>query len=139
MRNKAALTLIELSVMLAVFALAAALCLRGFVWAEETARACEARDQALLQAQSAAEVLKSCGSDMEKAAAIFGGTCAAGIWSVSYNEQWEQVEGSGTYRLTAETRESGSPLLGMAAVRVLQDGNCLVQLETAWQEVRGDG
>ena len=135
MKNKAVLSLIELSVMLLVFAVASVLCTRAFLWAKETSETCSARDQALLQAQNAAETLKTCGSDMERATDLLGGGLSAGVWSIHYNEQWEQTDGPGTYLLTAALTESGSPLLGTAEVQVLRGDTCLIRLETAWQEV----
>ena len=57
MRSKATLTLMEQTVMLLVFALAAALCVRIFVYADQTSRRYEARDRAVLEAQNLAERL----------------------------------------------------------------------------------
>lgn len=139
MRNKATLTLMELSIMLAVFALAAALCMRGFVWAAETADTCGARDQALVEVQNAAEVLKSCRGDLEGAAERFGGSQDAGVWTVRYNEQWEQVLQGGVYTLRVERTESKVDLLGTAEIRMLSAQTCLIELETAWQEESPDG
>ena len=46
MRSKAPLVLMEQAVMVLVFALAAALCLRAFVWSDQLSRQNEARDRA---------------------------------------------------------------------------------------------
>ena len=54
MRSKAPLAMIEQTVMVLVFALAAALCLQVFVWCDRQSRDSAARDQAVLCAQSAA-------------------------------------------------------------------------------------
>ena len=61
MKDKTALSLLELVIMLAVFALAAALCLRIFIRTEEVSVKNVNMDQALLQAQNAAETVKHCG------------------------------------------------------------------------------
>ena len=77
MRSKAPLVLMEQAVMVLVFALAAALCLRAFVWSDQLSRQNEARDRALLEVQNAAEALKHTGGDMahaqEEAARRLGG------------------------------------------------------------------
>jgi Tfp pilus assembly protein PilX len=58
-RSKTPLALMEQLVMVLVFALAAALCVQVFVLSDRTSRYGEARDRALLEAQSAAEALKA--------------------------------------------------------------------------------
>ena len=59
MRSKATLYLMEQLVMVLVFALAAAVCLRLFVGAQNTAEETSRRDGAVIAAQNAAELLKS--------------------------------------------------------------------------------
>ena len=137
MKNKATLTLIELSVMLAVFALAAVLCVRVFLWAEDTSTAGAARDGALLQAQGAAEVLKAHGGALDEAAAVFGGTLTAQTWTVHYNAQWEQTAAPDAYVLIARPKAQTSDLRGMADICVLRGDVCLARMEIAWQEVNG--
>lgn len=61
MKSKAPLALMEQLVMVLVFALAAALCVRGFVLSERISRRGEARDMAMIAAQNAAEALKGTG------------------------------------------------------------------------------
>ena len=58
-RSKTPLALMEQMVMVLVFALAAALCVQVFVLSDRTSRYGKARDRALMEAQSAAEALKS--------------------------------------------------------------------------------
>ena len=65
MRSKASLFLMEQLVMLLVFALAAALCLGVFVRADRISEETHQRDQAVILACNAAELLKSIG-DPEK-------------------------------------------------------------------------
>ena len=139
MRNKASLTLLELAVMLLVFALAAVLCLRAFVWADAASKESAARDRAWIQAQNAAEVLKGCGGDMEEAAGMFGGAWDGAEWAVCYNEDWDQTDAEHTYTLRAVSGDSGVEHLGQAAVSVCQDDLELAALEVCWQEVSGDG
>lgn len=136
MKNKAALTIIELVLMLAVFAAAAALCTSALVWAHQSSAACAARDQALLRAQNAAELLKSRGGDPEDAAAILGGTGSADGWVIHYDEAWEQTEEKGKYTLFITREDSEAELLGLARIQVLCGDSCLVEIRAAWQEVK---
>ena len=138
MKNKATLTLIELSLMLVIFALAAALCMSAFVWADDTAGACDDRDHALLKAQSAAEVLKTYGNNLEEAALVFGGEWDGALWTVRYTDYWEQCDEFGTYILEVEPIPDALDLLGMAEIRVLRGEICLLQMDVAWQEVIPD-
>ena len=66
MKSKATLVLMEQLVMLLVFALAAALCLNVFARADEISKQTARRDEAVLIAQNAAEILKS-GTDAHHA------------------------------------------------------------------------
>jgi len=125
MRSKAPLALIEQAIMLLVFALAAALCLKAFVWADRQSEAAGARDKALLQAQNAAETLKACHGDFEKAASVYGGTWDGTVWMISQNGSEIQVS----------PRESGQKYLGAAVVEVTNGGETLAQLPVNWQEV----
>ncbi|WP_298030373.1 hypothetical protein [uncultured Dysosmobacter sp.] len=140
MKSKAPLALMEQLMMVLVFALAAALCVQVFVLSDRASRRYEARDQAVLAAQNAAETLKSGRGDMGRrlsdAADRLGGDCAQGLLWVDYDENWQP--GGGTYRLTAQGTDSGVSGLAMAHVAVEWDGGELFSLDVAWQEVDGD-
>lgn len=141
MKNKGTLVLIEQAVMLLVFALAAVLCLRAFLWADETSGAIAARDQALIQARNAAEVLKYCAGDGEMAAELYGGAWDGQVWTVHFDERWDQTAKTDAYLLVGIPARGGQEYLGTAAVRVFRGEECLVRWENcvAWQEVTADG
>lgn len=139
MKSKAHLVLMEQAVMLLVFALAAALCLRAFVWADTQSQNGALRDQALVQAQSAAEVVKSCGGDLEAAAEHWGGSCTPSAWTVRFDGDWRQTDGEGSFRLRVTPKESGLRYLGSARVEVFQNETQLAALNVAWQEVEQGG
>ena len=135
MKRSASLLLIELTVMLLVFALASALCVQAFVWADS--RSCQSaqEDMALLHAQSAAEVLKHCDGDFTLAAQTHGGN-GDGIWAISYNEQWEMTDGTAAYSLRAEPVAVEQALVGQAKLTVCDEkGSVLAELSVCWQEV----
>lgn len=113
MKNKTSLLLMEQMVMVLVFALVAALCLTVFVKADRISRDTVRRDEAVLLAQNAAQVLKATSGDVEQAAAT--------------------ADASG-YRLEIE-RTNTENLLGQAEIRVWQEEDLLFTLRTGWQEV----
>lgn len=135
MKRSGSLLLMELTIMLLVFALASALCARAFVWADSRSRQSANEDMALLHAQNAAEALKHCGGDFAMAAQSHGGSWD-GVWSVSYNEQWEITDGAAAYFLRVEPVDPAQPLLGQAKLTVRnEDGAVLAELSVCWQEV----
>jgi hypothetical protein len=90
MRNKAPLILMEQLIMVLVFALAAAVCVRAFVLAENISKESAARDRAMLEAQTAAEYAKSGQTETylrERNGAVNGN---AGF-AVSFDQDWNSV------------------------------------------------
>lgn len=116
MKNKASLVLLEQLIMILVFALAAAACLRIFAWSDRTGREMERQGQAVILCQNAAEILKSTGSLKEAEAVL------------------EQDSG---FILELQTNENSVPGLGQAKVRVYwkDTGQLLFSLPVGWQEV----
>lgn len=139
MRSKAPLALIEQAVMLMVFALAAVLCLKAFVWADLRSAANAEEDRALLQAQSAAETLKSCRGDCPAAIEIMGGTWDETCWSIRYDENWNQTDEAAAYLLLATLLNTEEEYLGGAQVEVLKGETSLALLTVNWQEVDKHG
>ena len=146
MRSKAPLALMEQTVMLLVFALAAALCLRAFVWSGQTSRHGEARDRAAVAAQTAAEVIKHEGEQggapdavLAAAAERLGGSYDPETRTLAlyYDGDWNLVSDAGqsVYRLAAQEAPGGVPGLGLVRVWVTgQDGeDVLFDIQTAWQ------
>ena len=113
MKNKSSLLLMEQLVMVLVFALAAALCLTAFVKADQISRETVRRDEAVLLAQNAAQVLKATSGDVARATA---------------------TADASDYRLEIE-RIDTHDLLGQAEIRVWQEEELVFALQTGWQEV----
>jgi Tfp pilus assembly protein PilV len=135
MRSKAPLVLMEQAIMVLVFALAAALCLQAFVFAQRLSLENQARDQALLLAQSAAEQCKANRGDFSQSAQEMGGTWDRSVWRIAYDEDWMPTTSTPCYTLAVTPQDSGTPLLGQALVTVSDDAGVLVELEVCWQEV----
>ena len=113
MKNKTSLLLMEQLVMVLVFALAAALCLTVFVKADQISRETVRRDEAVLLAQNAAQVLKATSGDVERAIA---------------------TATESDYRMEIERIDTQS-LLGQAEIRVWQEDALVFTLCVGWQEV----
>ena len=135
MKSRAPLALMEQAVMVLVFALAAALCLRAFVLADGISRRVEATDRAVLWAESAADTLKARNGDLAQAAAELGGNLDGQRWIIPLDETWQETAGEPAYTLTARPVQTGRPLLGKAQIDVVQkNGESLFSLEVCWQE-----
>ena len=93
-----------------------------------------------LEAQNAAEVLKSCTGNGEAASQRFGGNWDGTVWTIHYDETWEQCEEPAEYQLTAIPVTGEQDYLGTALIQVFQGNVCLVRMDrhVAWQEVTAD-
>lgn len=121
--------------MLLVLAVVAALCLRAFAWADLRARENDSRDQAILQLQSAAQVLKATGGSLEEAVTLHGGFASGNTWELFFDGQWKLTAAPDTYRLQVRLLEPEYACLGSAALTVFRaDGSVLAALDAAWQE-----
>lgn len=119
MKNKTPLVLMELVIMLLVFAVAAGLCLRAFAGAERISRTGEEDDRAVAAAQNGAELTKFYSGDLETAAAERGGTWDGVSWRFT-------VDGC---PVTVTLLHAESPYLGTAAVTA---GD--IELTVSWQK-----
>lgn len=136
-RSKAPLVLMEQLVMLVVFALTAALCLQAFVKAETISRKHLAQDRAAVKAQSAAEVVRACGGDMEKAAQRLGATQFDGDFlMIDYDGDWAPAQEQMRYTLGVTRQDSDLPGLGKGRVWVRDEttGDTVATLDFSWQE-----
>ena len=157
MRSKSPLALMEQLVMVLVFALAAALCLRVFVFSDQMSERSETVDWAVMECQNAAETLKSVGSEggdmalcLQKAADALGGTMSQGLVQVCYDRERSVLSGNGgdcVYVLELQGLPVQAEGLMKANVRVAAvkdisvggSGEPLFSIDVAWQEVSGNG
>ena len=136
MKNKAPLALMEQLIMILVFALASALCLRLFVYSDQVSVSGAARDQAAAVVQNAAEALKLSGGSMESLAHMLGGEADADIWRMGYDSSWQETDEKRP-AFIAEAKITGDdiPLMGSAEVSAsTADGKPLFQVTVCWQE-----
>ncbi len=139
MKNKLFLSLVEQVCMLLLFALAAALCLQAFLWADQASRQSAAQDRALVHAQNACELLKHHRGDLEETAKALGGCGDDTGFTVYLDGDWEVTPTGDTYVMTLTSHRTDLAGLGSALVSVRQGQTVLASLEVCWQEVDRDG
>ncbi len=135
MKNKASLMLIELSVLLVVFALAVLLCIQAFLKADDLSMDTERCDRALLLAQSAAEMVKSCRGDRAAIENWADGQWQGSCYVVGYDSVWQPRQEAPAYRLQVELLPTEISGLGRAQIAVFYADTCLIELPVGWQEV----
>ena len=113
MRNKASLFLMEQLIMLLVFALSAALCLGVFVRADRILQETGRRDEAVILAQNAAQILKYTGDPQKALQMVDSGELALEI-------------------LEVESSVSG---FRQAEIVIFYENSEIFSLQTGWQEV----
>ena len=125
MKNRTSLLLMEQLIMVLVFAVAAAVCLRLFGAAWQINRQTALRSEAAVMAQNGAEVIKGCAGDLEQAGAVLNGRVNGDVLTVSGDELVMQVS----------PLPESAPGLGQAELRVLLEQEELFYLTVSWQEV----
>lgn len=113
MKHRTSLVLMEQLIMVLIFALAAALCLGLFVKADAISRETARKEEAVVLAQSAAELLKHTG-DPETVR--------------------RELDTKG-FDLTIREKKTALPGLGEAEITVSFQDRELFRLRTGWQEV----
>ena len=137
MRSKTPLALMEQVIMVLVFALAAALCLRAFVLSDSTSRACEEQDRAVMAAQTVAEAVKLTRGDYAEAERM----AEAALENVDvvyfHSDHAEPVPGA--MQIIITPADSDTALLGLAEISARNEsGDEILSLTVAWQEVSGN-
>lgn len=153
MRSKSPLALMEQVIMVLVFALAAALCLRVFAFSDLASTRNEAVDRAVLECQNAAEILKAnglSGAEAQKElVARMGGTMSQGLVQICYDEEWNVIpENNEDCVYVVEMQGMPTDVKGLAKAHIRSaavkdisvggSGEDLFAIEVAWQEVTGN-
>ena len=135
MRNKAILPLLEQLCMIAIFAIAAALCIQGYSASNRISHLQHNKDQAVVVAQNAAELLKHTNGDLQQAAQLYGGTVENEAWIVSFDSDWNPSTGNEpAYILTVTLCPTELTVLGRAEIQVSHENTLLFSLTVGWQE-----
>ena len=115
MKSKAPLSLMEQLIMLLVFSLAAALCLQVFVLSSQMSRRCDARNQAELRIQNAAEILKASRGDLSQCEAVLGGSVRDEGWEIYYDAKWKETSSEQSVYLSDPSHYIRSSVAGLCA------------------------
>jgi len=122
MKNKTPLVIMEQTVMILVFAFAAAVCMQVFVYSDKLSHHNQQRDNAVTVAQNTAEMLKYSGGEAE--------------YTIYYDLNWQPVseQENAAYRLETIYTESDNPKLWAAEIKVYgSDNELLFELPVAGQ------
>ena len=125
MKSRNVLSQIEFIIMVLVFALSAAVCLKVFAYSDSNSERNETRDYAMVRLQSAAELMKNSRGDLERCVSEFGGHADEKKWELELEDGM---------KLTAEKQESGNKYLGKAELKFYSSGEEICSLPVAWQE-----
>ena len=138
-RSKAPLALMEQIIMILVFALASAVCLQAFVYADNLSGNGTKTETASVRAQTVAEYCKANHGDLEKAASLLKGERTEEGLSVDYPEDNLTVllkiteKTDFLEKATVEVWETDSPDDGV----IIDYAVPLYSIDVAWQ--RGGG
>lgn len=138
-RPRPAAILLEPLLMLLVFALAAAICLRVFVSANALSRQGERQDRALLQAENVVALLQAGHGDVAPVSHYLN-AAPAEVSALQYtyclDENAAPCDAAAATLYLVITRLPSPDGLGQAEVTVanIQDGQILLALPAAWQE-----
>ena len=136
MNRKSVLHLMELLIMVLVFAIAASVCVQCFAYAHRLSKEQGKKTAAILMVQNAAELLKGASGDFSAIESQLGGSGTEQVWQVPMDQNWDAVPKleQATYLLLIEKKSATSPYLGMASVQLQCRGETLVEITVAWQE-----
>ena len=137
MKNKSTLVLMEQMIMILVFALTAALCLKAFVQADRISLKTERQTQASFLAQNAAETMKACRGDLETAAQMLDGQIIGDTLQIRYDRKGIPVKENDTHTFLLQITKTTVPApggdLGAAEVCVSAVGDPLLTLQILWR------
>ncbi|MCL1819819.1 MAG: hypothetical protein FWG36_04075 [Oscillospiraceae bacterium] len=130
-RSKASLFLLEQLIVILVFALCAAACVRVFVFSYTTANNTRDTSNALLIAESAAEAFKFTGGDIGRTTSILSG--AAGSGEIHYDGDWKpSAKSEAVYSLVfSQLENDGTVKKCKVNVSRAEDDELLITLDIA--------
>lgn len=119
--------------MIAVFAIAATICLRGFAVANKISKERNTLDAAVLLAQDACEILKYTEGDIETAADILGGHISENILFVYYDQNKKLTDIEAAVYVVKASQNHLDDDVGASIVEVYSNDKLIYDLTVAWQ------
>ena len=133
MRNRSFLLLMEQICMIAVFAVAAAICLRGFASANKISQERNTLDSSVALAQDTCEILKHTKGDIKTAAQILGGHIKESVLFVYYDQDKKTTDPTAAVYVVKASPKTLDEDLGASVVEVYSDDRLIYDLTVAWQ------
>lgn len=130
--KRASLSILELSLMLLVFAIAAVVCLRAYALADRLSCEAEELDCAVLWAQTIAEEWKACNGGMDKVDLLCSKT-GENTLCLPLDEAWGPAGEAAAYEVVLEA-ENGLVPTARVTVREAESGREIYGLTVACQE-----
>ena len=130
--KRASLSILELSLMLLVFAIAAVVCLRAYALADRLSREAEELDRAVLWAQTVAEEWKACDGNMDKGD-LPCSKPGENTLRLPLDKAWEPAGEAAAYEVVLEA-ENGLLPTARVTVREAESGREIYGLTVACQE-----
>lgn len=138
MKNKAFLPLLELIIMIGIFAAAAAVCLDAFAKADGISRAARDLDCAVEAAENVAETVKYTRGDLDAAAQILSGKTRSGSVVICFDADWNPTDAeNAVFRIDAVNYDG--EFLGKTDILVYSGKNLIYELTVGWQKEVSDG
>lgn len=135
MKNKSTLLLMEIGIMLLVFALCCAFCLYVFSQADSISQSSYNLDTASRHTQNIAEVLKSTHGDFEKAAQILGCDYQGSVLEIGFDKNWKAVDSDPYFLISVFGLCSDTEEMCQAKITVTEKGKFspLFTVTASWQ------
>lgn len=135
MKNKAFLPILEQLCMIFIFAVACAVCLSVFSFANKISRDRDSLDKSVIIAQNAAELLKSNKGDLQACAQILSGNADEDSLVVFYDKDGLPVDNNDAayLMLSATIKDAPNELTRSAEIEVTRNGETVFELEILWQ------
>jgi len=135
-KSKSHLALMEQTIMILVFAFAAAVCVQAFQKADAISIELAARDRAVNYSQTVAETVKSVHGDLEAAADILDGIVKENKLLFWYDNEWDKAsEAEAAYELCLMVTETSAYLeKSQLVVTELKKSKVLFALPVNWQK-----
>ncbi|MCL1829124.1 MAG: type II secretion system GspH family protein [Oscillospiraceae bacterium] len=112
-RSKSVLFLMELTIVILLFSISAAICMMIFAQAKQMSINSRDLTGAIMHLQSAAEIYKATGGDRNETSRLLGGEVVGGDISVKYSENWSPAAAEPTYELKMTKAADGSALFAV--------------------------
>ena len=135
MKNRSTLLLMEIGIMLLVFAMGAALCLYIFTQSDDISRSSRNLDIASRHVQNIAEILKSTQGDFAEAAEIIGCEYSGSVLELHFDKNWNITTTADHFRISVFGLCSDSEEMCSAKITVTEQGinSPLFTITSAWQ------